>query len=69
MRRPASALSSARMVVTAAELRWATLKNGDLIQSAKAAGFDLVLTADQKIICQQNLTQRKITLVVFGSAQ
>jgi hypothetical protein len=39
------------------------LKNGDLLNAAEAAGFDILLTCDQNIPYQQNLTRRKIALV------
>jgi hypothetical protein len=32
---------------TAAEQRWTTLQNGQLLDTAEAAGFDLLLTTDQ----------------------
>ena len=46
---------------------WARLRNGDLIKSAESSGFDLVITADQNIVYQQNLEGRRIALLVLGS--
>jgi hypothetical protein len=46
---------------------WAQIKNGILLQEAEAAGFDLLLTADQDMRFQQNLTGRKIAVVVLSS--
>ena len=46
---------------------WATISNGELLQSAEAAGLDVVVTADQNIVYQQALAGRKISLVVLGS--
>ena len=43
----------------------AGLKNGDLLEAAETAGFDVFLTVDQGIECQQNLTGRKIAIIVF----
>ena len=43
----------------------AGLKNGDLQTEAETAKFDVFLTADQGIEYQQNLTARKISIVVF----
>jgi hypothetical protein len=43
------------------------LKNGDLLKAAKAAGFDVFLTADQVFPHQQNRDGRKIAVVAFGS--
>ncbi len=52
-------------VTIAADLGWATLENGDLLNAAERAGFDLLLTCDQNISYQQNLTGRRIALVVL----
>ncbi len=41
------------------------LKNGDLLKAAEAAKFDVFLTVDQGIEYQQNLTGRKIAIIVF----
>jgi hypothetical protein len=48
---------------------WDTLRNGDLLDAAEAAGFDVLLTHDKNIRYQQNLTSRKIALVVIGNPQ
>lgn len=43
----------------------AGLKNGRLLEAAEAAGFDVLITADQNIPDQQNLSQRGIALVIL----
>jgi hypothetical protein len=40
-----------------------------LLDAAEAAGFDLLVTADKNLHYQQNLTGRKISIVVLGNAQ
>ncbi len=42
----------------------AGLKNGDLLKAAEAAKFDVFLTVDQGIEYQQNLTGRKIAIIL-----
>ena|ERR1022692_133588 len=42
----------------------AGLKNGRLLEAAEDAGFDVLITVDQNIPDQQNLTGRKISLVI-----
>ena len=54
------------VVRTAAQQGWATLRNGDLLNAAEEAGFDLLLTTDQNIGYQQNLSGRRIAIVVLG---
>ena len=51
---------------TAYDMGWAELANGDLLAAAEAAGFELMLTADQRIRYQQNLKGRRIALVVVS---
>lgn len=48
---------------------WEELANGDLIVSAEAAGFDILVTTDKNIRYQQNLAHRKIALVVLEHSQ
>jgi hypothetical protein len=43
----------------------AGLKNGDLLKAAEVAKFDVFLTVDQGIEYQQNLTGRKIAIIIF----
>ncbi len=43
----------------------AGLKNGDLLTAAETAGFDVFLTVDQGFEYQQNLTARKLAIVIF----
>jgi hypothetical protein len=53
-------------VEVVAEIGWAGRTNGDLIEAAEHAGFDVMITADQNIRYQQNLAGRKLALVVLG---
>ncbi|MBI4908346.1 MAG: hypothetical protein HY820_32265 [Acidobacteria bacterium] len=54
------------LVETVDDRGWGRIKNGDLLHVAEQSGFDVVLTADQNIVYQQNLKHRKIALVVVG---
>jgi predicted nuclease of predicted toxin-antitoxin system len=55
-------------VHTFVEMRWhPQLENGELLKTAEAAGFDVMVTSDQNIVYQQNLAGRKLALVVLGS--
>jgi hypothetical protein len=56
-------------VRTAAQEGWSTLKNGELLSAAEASGFDIFLTTDKNIRYQQNLSQRKIAIVVLAEQQ
>jgi hypothetical protein len=48
---------------TAAELGWSELKNGDLLAIAESAGFEILITCDQNLEYQQNLSGRKIAVL------
>lgn len=48
---------------------WEELANGELIEAAERAGFEVLVTTDKNIRYQQNLTQRRISLVVLGNSQ
>jgi predicted nuclease of predicted toxin-antitoxin system len=43
----------------------AGLKNGRLLEAAEAAGFDLLITVDQNIPDQQNLSGGKVSIVIL----
>jgi len=59
----------AHTVVEAVERGWETLANGALLQEAEAAGFEVFITADKNIRYQQNLTRRRIAILVLENAQ
>ncbi|HET6235537.1 MAG TPA: hypothetical protein VFE41_11325 [Acetobacteraceae bacterium] len=56
-------------VIHASAKGWAELTNGDLPTAAEADAFEIFLTADKMIRYQQNLTGRRIALVVMGTNQ
>ena len=45
------------------------MENGELIQRAEEAGYDLLLSTYKNIRYQQNLTGRKIAIVVLSQQQ
>jgi hypothetical protein len=54
-------------VVRADQLGWQRLENGALLDAAENARFDLLVTCDQHVRYQQNLTSRRLALVVRSS--
>ena len=48
---------------------WDALRNGELLDAAETAGFDLLLTTDRNLRYQQNLAGRKIAIVVLGNGR
>ena len=51
-------------VATAFELGWSNLKNGELLAAAETS-FDLFITTDQQLRYQQNLSGRKLAILVL----
>jgi hypothetical protein len=56
-------------VTFARRIGWHELENGELIQKADEAGYELLLSTDKNIRYQQNLTSRRIALIVLGNSQ
>ena len=51
-------------ILTAEEMGWGELENGDLIRAAERQ-FDAIITSDQQWEYQQNLSARKLAIVVL----
>ena len=56
--RGVAAALAAHVVEEARARGWDTLRNGELLDAAEAAGFDVFVTTDRNIRHQQNLTDR-----------
>lgn len=54
-------------VETVFDRGWSALTNGHLLSVAETAGFDIMITADQSIVYQQNLAGRRIALIVLDT--
>jgi hypothetical protein len=46
---------------------WAGLKNGEPLKTAEDDGFEVFITGDQTISYEQNLTGRRVAIVVLSS--
>jgi hypothetical protein len=56
-------------VETTGQRGWDRLKNGELLEAAEEAGFEVLVIPDKNIRYQQNLEHRRIALVVLGNPQ
>jgi predicted nuclease of predicted toxin-antitoxin system len=63
---PLRAYLSGHTVSTAAERGWDELRNGDLLTAAENAGFEVLVTTDKNMQYQQNLSTRRVAIVVLG---
>ncbi len=54
-------------VDTAFERGWQALENGNLLAAAEESNYQILITTDQNLRYQQNLTGRKISIIVLLS--
>ncbi|HEX4986368.1 MAG TPA: hypothetical protein VFV71_09930 [Burkholderiales bacterium] len=52
-------------MVTAHERGWSQLKNGELLDAAEKDGFAILVTTDANLRYRQNLTSRKLAIIVL----
>ena len=64
---PLAKLLLGHEVRTAGQMGWEVVSNGDLLTLAEGHAFDVLITADQNIRYQQNLTARRIGLIVLST--
>jgi predicted nuclease of predicted toxin-antitoxin system len=55
-------------ITTVQEMGWSGMKNGELIAAAEQQ-FTTFITADQQLRYQQNLTGRKLSIIVLPTNQ
>lgn len=55
-------------VFTVAYMKWSSVKNGELLRLAAAAGFDALLTTDRSIRHQHNPTLLPLAVVWLNAA-
>ena len=54
-------------VSTVSEKGWSDLDNGDLIEKAEQEGFEVLVTTDQNMRYLQNITGRRLAVLVLLS--
>jgi hypothetical protein len=57
------------VITTAYERGWSNLDNGELLAAAEGASFEVLVTTDQNLLYQQNLTGRRISIVVLPTTR
>ena len=56
-------------VVTVTYMGWTGLQNGALLRAAEESGMDVLLTGDQTLSYEQNLTGRRLAIVALSAIQ
>jgi predicted nuclease of predicted toxin-antitoxin system len=64
---PLEAFLRRHQVTRADELAWQGLENGELLDAAEQAEFDILLTCDQNLRHQQNFAGRKLSVVILST--
>jgi hypothetical protein len=64
---PLRHLLTGHEVATAHERGWSTMKNGELLAAAVAAGFEVLVTTDTNLKYQQNLAVSALAVVVLST--
>jgi len=54
-------------IVTASYMGWSDLKNGELLRIAEESGIEVLVTGDQSILHEQNLTGRRLAIVSLSA--
>ena len=55
------------IVDTAREKGWVEVRNGNLLDNAEREAYEIMITADQSMRYQQNMTHRQIAVIVLLS--
>ena len=66
---PLRPLLLGHVVDTAYERGWSTLANGDLLNTAEAASYDVFITTDQNLKHQQSLAGRRLAILVLPTTR
>jgi len=56
-------------IETAYERGWSSLSNGELLAVAETSGFDVLITTDQNLRNQQNLSNRRLAIIVLPTTR
>jgi predicted nuclease of predicted toxin-antitoxin system len=56
-------------VFTASYKGWDGLKNGKLLETAESDGIDVLVTGDQTLSYEQNLTGRKLAIIALSAIE
>jgi hypothetical protein len=56
-------------VYTVQDRGWAGVKNGALLDLAERAGFEVLVTSDQRLCYEQDLSKRSLGVLVLPSNQ
>jgi hypothetical protein len=64
--RPLQRYLAAHDVKRLDQLGWSELKNGELLEVAEDAGFEVLLSGDKKLRFEQNMAGRRIAVVCMS---
>jgi predicted nuclease of predicted toxin-antitoxin system len=65
--RTSLARASTHEFVTASFLGWGRLENGELLEAAEDAAFEVFVTGDRTLVREQNLSARRISIIALST--
>jgi hypothetical protein len=54
-------------IVTASYIGWGDLKNGELLRAAEEGGFEILVTGDQSLLYEQNVSGRQLAIIALST--
>ena len=54
-------------IITASYMGWGDLTNGELLRTAEESGIEVLVTGDQSLLFEQNLTGRRLAIVALST--
>jgi hypothetical protein len=54
-------------LLSASYMGWGDLKNGELLRTAEESGIEVLVTGDQSLPYEQNLTARRLAIVALST--
>ena len=54
-------------LITASYMGWGDLKNGELLRIAEESGIDVLVTGDQSLLNEQNVTGRQLAIIALST--
>lgn len=54
-------------IATASYMGWGDLTNGELLRTAEESGIEVLVTGDQSLLYEQNLSGRRLAIVALST--
>jgi predicted nuclease of predicted toxin-antitoxin system len=55
-------------ILTVNDMKWNSMKNGELLKAMEINDFDALITSDQNLIYQQNINKYSFTFIIIKAS-